>query len=181
MNLQNKIKSLIAKKSDSIRTRDIINVIKSIADNDNQGGGNTGLLQMYECFNAGFTSPGGTFTNSYKGDDEQRRKNNIDVYNKLYDSYINLLDEIDNESENYNINDLMSFAQNRYVYFIADSVLKHNVEFNHTLFKCFDYDEYNNYTETGDIVGCFIFETINQDLPFVYLCADGTCYYVSGF
>ena len=178
--------SAIKKKINSFKSKPVVkNTFKGLGNilSELANGSGGGFSQIYQCHTSDFVGTSGKIGRDYKGDDQQRRQNNINVYNKLYNAMVGIDTEVKNGTNNYNLNDIVNFSQASCVHFVKESDLSYdsNILFSPKLFKVKEFFPEHNYAENGEPVGCFLFETINFDLPFVYLCADGTCYFITGF
>ena len=171
--LKEMIDNVIVSNGKGQITADVLNlVLNNIAEN---AGGGGGFMQVYECYRDGFSGGWGP-SEGYHGDDEKRRQNNIEVYNKIYNEVQKIWDNLDND-EDINLETQKNYVQNTIIGCFWDRVLYDNYEYGlecSTLYRLYDTENYIRRDENGNDLHAFLFYKIDGSMPMLFLCEDGS-------
>ena len=170
--LKEMIDNVIVSNGKGQITADVLNlVLNNIAENAG------GFMQVYECYRDGFSGGWGKVSQGYHGDDENRRQNNIEVYNKIYAEVQKIWDNLDND-EDIDLETQKNYVQNTIIGCFWDRVIRDDYEYGldrcSTLYCLYQTENYTCEDENGNYLHAFLFLTIDDNMPMLYLCEDGS-------
>ena len=171
--LKEMIDSVIVSNGNGQITGNTLNqVLNAIAEN---AGGGSGFPQVYECYRSGFSGDSA----EYHGDDENRRQNNIEVFNKINAVLEKIWNNLDND-EDIDPETQKEYIQNAKIYFFKDSQIHSdcdNVMKDISLYTFEFADDNMCSDEFGNKLNTLVFTHIENGMPFLHLCEDGSVFY----
>jgi hypothetical protein len=160
--LKEMIDNVIVSNGKGQITADALNlVLNNIAEN---AGGGGGIMSVYECYRAGFAGGWGPYSEGYYGDDEKRRQNNIEVFNKIFNILNEIFNCIENEIE-LNLELLNEYTQSIFIRCFWDRNLINSSDY--VLIQCpqiyrlYSINVNNIYDENGNKLRAFQFMGYN--------------------
>lgn len=172
--LKEMIDSVIVSNGNGQITGNALNqVLNAIAEN---AGGGSGFMQVYECYRDGFKA-GWSYSQGYMGDDENRRQNNIEVYNKIYAVFEKIWTNMD-DGVDIDLETQKNYIQNIIIGCFWDRVIWQDYEYAlhqcSTLYRLYATEGYICRDENGNDLHAYMFMPIDNNMPMLYLCEDGS-------